>query len=212
MSSASDSQNQSMSFGDVSSVSSFFSSSVSTLPSPSPRKTSKASVPTKTLHDRASSTSQRPFQSKPTKTPTKRSSKTTQQPKTTPQPKPKTPSKPRQRPSSSTAANKPYTKPTPPPFIPNITPVGATHDPIPAYLYNAPSSAVRPPPPLSIQPLATIYPVEADTSSQPPRSPIIISSPWLPHTPSGTPSFTPPRPSSDNPMSERNLEELVELA
>ncbi|XP_038875114.1 extensin-like [Benincasa hispida] len=212
MSSASDSQNQSMSYGDVLSVSSFSSSSISTSPPPSPRQTSKTSVPTKCLHGGASSTSQRPSRLKPTKAIITLPSKTTQQPKTTPKPKPKTPSKPRQHPSSSTAAKKPYTKPAPPPFIPNITPIGATYDPIPVYLHNASSPAVHPPPPLSIQPLATIYPVEADASSQPLRSPIIISSPGSPHTPSGTPKITPPRPNPDSPASERNLEELVKLA
>ncbi|XP_038896326.1 proline-rich receptor-like protein kinase PERK2 [Benincasa hispida] len=212
MSSASDSQNQSMSFGDVSLVSSFSSSSVSTSPPPSPRQTSKTTIPIKLLLSGAFSTSQRPSWSKPTKAIITLPSKTTQQPKTTPKPKPKTPSKPRQRPSSSTAAKKPYTKPAPPLFIPNITQVGATHDPIPVYLHNAPSPAVRPPPPLSIQPLATIYSIEVDASSQPSRSPIIISSSGSPHTPSGTPPITPPRPSSDSPASEHNLEELAKLA
>ncbi|XP_038891678.1 uncharacterized protein LOC120081071 [Benincasa hispida] len=71
---------------------------------------------------------------------------------------------------------------------------------------------MRPPSPFSIQPLATIYPVASDASSQPPHSPIVISSSGSPHTPTDTPPFTPPRPPSDSPASERNLEELVELA
>ncbi|XP_038896009.1 pectinesterase inhibitor 10-like [Benincasa hispida] len=154
-------------------------------------------------------------------TPTKLPSKTTKatlpaknlqlKPKTTPKPKAKTSSKSRQRPSS-TAATKPYTKPAPPPFIPNITPMGATHDPLPAYLNSAPSPVMRPPPPLSIQPLVTIYPIELDASSQTPHSPIVISSPGMPHTLVGTPPFTLPIPPSDSPASERNPEELAELA
>ncbi|XP_038885746.1 extensin-like [Benincasa hispida] len=189
MSSASDSQNQTMSFRNHSPVCSFSSSSVSTSPPSSFRKTLKPSVQIKPMHGGATSTSQWPSRSKPTTTPTKPPSKTPQpKPKATPKLKLKTLSKPRQG-SSSTATNKPYTKPAPPPFIPNITLVGATHDPIPTYLHNAPSPAVCPPPPLSIQPLATIYPVDTDASSQPPRSPIVISSPGSPHTPSGTPSI-----------------------
>ncbi|XP_038888541.1 extensin-like [Benincasa hispida] len=113
---------------------------------------------------------------------------------------------------SSTVASKSYTKPALPPVIPNITMVTATHDPLPANLHNAPSPAVRPPPPLLIQPLATIYPVESDVSSQPPHLPIFISSPGEPHTPVGTPSFTPPIPFSNSPALECNLEELAELA
>ncbi|XP_038889723.1 transcription initiation factor TFIID subunit 8-like [Benincasa hispida] len=110
------------------------------------------------------------------------------------------------------AASKPYTKPTLPPVIPNITMVGATQNPLPTYVHNAPSPAVRPPPPLSIEPFATIYPVESEAWSQPPHSPILISSPSMPHTLVGTPPFTPPIPPSDSLVSERNLEELAELA
>ncbi|XP_038880429.1 proline-rich receptor-like protein kinase PERK2 [Benincasa hispida] len=193
-----------MSFGNDSPVSSYSSSSVSISPPPSPSKISKALVQTKPTHGGATSSFQRPSRSKPSITPTKPPSKTTKaiatlhsktlQPKTktTPKPKPNTPSRLRQRPSS-TATSKPYTKPGPPPFFPNITLMGATHDPLPAYLHNAPSLAVHPPPPLSIQPQATIYPVDSDVSSQSPRSPIVISSPRSPHTPSGTPPLTPPR-------------------
>ncbi|XP_038890884.1 transcription initiation factor TFIID subunit 8-like [Benincasa hispida] len=89
--------------------------------------------------------------------------------------------------------------------------MGAMHDTLPAYLHNTPSLVVRPPPPLSIQPLATIYPVNSDASSQPPHSPIVISSSKTPHTLVGTPLFT-PYPPSDSPASERNPEELAELA
>ncbi|XP_038882307.1 extensin-like [Benincasa hispida] len=129
-------------------------------------------------------------------------------PKTTPKPKAKTPAKPRTHPSS-TAASKPYTKPAPPSVIPNITMVGATHNPLLVYVHNAPSPVVRPPSPLSIKPLATIYPVESDASSQPSRSSILIYSPGTPHTSVGTPPFTPPIPPSDSPALERNLEELA---
>ncbi|XP_038882398.1 lysine-rich arabinogalactan protein 19-like [Benincasa hispida] len=215
MSSVFDSQNQSMSYGGMSPVSSFSSSSASMSPPPNPRRTSKTLVLTKPLHDGPSSNSQRPSRSKPIKTTTNLSFKTHQKPKTIAKPKPKTPTKPRQqRPSSSAAAKKPYTKPAPPPFIPNITLVGATYDPIPAHLHNTPSPAVHPPPPLSIQPLATIYSIEAEEASQSLllRSPIIISSSGSPHTPSGTPPITPPRSSSDSPTSEQNIDELTKLA
>ncbi|XP_038882333.1 extensin-like [Benincasa hispida] len=204
MSSASDSQNQTMSFGNNSLVSSYSSSSISLSSPRSPKKTSKPSIQSKPTHDRATfSSSQRP--SKPTTTPTKLPSKTSKaiatlpaetsqpKPKITHKSEPKKPSKPRQH-LSSTAATKLYTKLAPPPFIPNITPMGATHDPLPTYLHNTPSPAVRPPPPLSIQPLATIYSVDSDASSQPLHSSIVISSPGMPHTPVGTPTFTPPIP------------------
>ncbi|XP_038891584.1 microtubule-associated protein RP/EB family member 1-like [Benincasa hispida] len=133
MSSASDSQNQTMSYGNNSPVSSYSSSSVSISLPPSLRKTSKAPVQIKPTHSGATASSQWPSRSKPTTTPIKPPSKTTKaiatlpsktpqpKPKTTPKPKPKTPSKLRQH-SSSTATSKPYTKPAPPPFIPNITP------------------------------------------------------------------------------------------
>ncbi|XP_038880455.1 proline-rich receptor-like protein kinase PERK2 [Benincasa hispida] len=200
----------------MSSISSFSSSSASMSPPPNPRRTLKTPVSTKPSHDGPSSASQRPFRSKPIKTTTNpKSSKTHQKSKTTAKPKPKTPTKPRQqRPSFSAAAKKPYIKPAPPPSIPNITSVGVMHDPIPAHLHNAPSPVVRTLPPLSIQPLATIHLIEAEGASQPlpPRSPIIISSPGSPHTPSGTLPITPSRPSSDSPASERNIVELAELA
>ncbi|XP_038887895.1 extensin-like [Benincasa hispida] len=211
-----------MSFGNDSSVSSFFSSSVSISPPSIPRKTTKTLAQTKPTHGGATS-SQRPSVSKPSTAPTKLPSKASKatvtppakipQPKPkTPQPKPKntlkprakTPTKPRTRPSS-TVTFKPYTKPAPPPVIPNITMVGAMHNPLQAYAHNAPLPAVHPPPPLSIEPLATIYPVESDTSSQPPSSPILISSSGTPHTPVGTPSFTPPIPPSDSPASSAIL-------
>ncbi|XP_038896641.1 extensin-like [Benincasa hispida] len=291
MSSTSDSQNQTMSFGNNSPISSYSSSSISISPPPSPRKTTKTLTQTKPTHGGATS-SQRSSVSKPSTAPTKLPFKASKaiitppakipQPKPkTPQPKPKTtpklraktPAKPRMH-SSSTATSRPYTKLAPPPVIPNITMVGATHNPLPAYIHNAlspavhppsplsikplatiypvesdassqpphspifisspgmpnitmvgathnpllayihnaPSPAVHPPPPLSIEPLATIYPVESDASSQPPHSPILISSPGMPHTLVGTPPFTPFTPPSDNPASERNLEELAELA
>ncbi|XP_038875120.1 extensin-like [Benincasa hispida] len=229
MSSASDSQNQTVSFGNDSPVSSFSSSSVSISPPPSPRKTTKTLTQTKPTHGGATS-SQQPSVLKPSIAPTKLSSKafkaivtpptkipqpkpkTTQpKPKTTPKPRAKTPAKPRMRPSS-TAVSKPYTKPAPPPVIPNVIMVGATHNPLPAYAHNAPSPAVHPPPPLSIEPLATIYPVESDALCQRPHFPILISSPRMLHTLVGTPQFTPPIQPSDGPASERNLEELAELA
>ncbi|XP_038874894.1 extensin-like [Benincasa hispida] len=198
MSFASDNQNQTMSFENNSPVSSYSFSSVSTSPPPSPRKTSKSSIQIKLMHGGATSTSQQPSQLKPTTTPTKLPSKTTKaiatlptktpqpKPKTTPKPKPKTPLKLRKH-LSSTAANKLYTKPTPPPFIPNITSVGATYDPIPAYLHNAPSPTMRPPPPPSIQPLATIYLVESGRVKPTARSTHRHILLWSPHTPSGTP-------------------------
>ncbi|XP_038896218.1 extensin-like [Benincasa hispida] len=183
----------------------------------------------KPTHGSATS-SQRPTVSKPFSAPTKvptKAYKTTvtsqakipqpkpktsqQKPKSAPKPRAKTPAKPRMRPSS-TAASKPYTKPAPLPIIHNIIMVGATHDPLPAYAHNAPSPAVRPPPPLSIEPLATIYPVESNASSQPSPLSILISSPGTPHTLMGTPPFTPPIPPSASLASERNLEELAELA
>ncbi|XP_038877204.1 proline-rich receptor-like protein kinase PERK2 [Benincasa hispida] len=185
MSSASDSQNQTMSFENDSLVSFFSSFSVLTSPPPSPRKTSKPSVQIKPTHGGATSTSQRSSRSKPITTPTKPPLKSTKaittlpaktpqlKPKANPKPKPKTPSKPRQH-LSSTTVNKPYTKAAPPPFIPNIAPVGATYDPLLTYLHNALSPAMRPAPPLLIQPLATIYPVELDASSQLSCSPIFI--------------------------------------
>ncbi|XP_038896215.1 extensin-like [Benincasa hispida] len=187
MSSTSDSQNQSISFGNDS------QRPTVSKPSSAPTKASKTIVtpPAKIL------------QPKP-KTPQ-------QKPKSAPKPRAKTPAKPRTRPSS-TIASKPYTKPAPPPIIPNITMVGATHDPFPAYAHNAPSLAVHPPPSFSIEPLAIIYPVESDASSQPSPSPILISSPGMPYTPMGTPPFTPPIPPSNSPASEHNLEELTGLA
>ncbi|XP_038874886.1 36.4 kDa proline-rich protein-like [Benincasa hispida] len=222
MSCASDSQNQTMSFENDSPINSYSSSCVSISLPPSLRKTSKAPIQIKLMHGRATSSSQRLSRSKPTTTPTKPPSNTTKaivtlpsktaqpKPKTTPKPKGKIPAKTRQRPSSTAA--KPYTQPAPPPFIPNITPMGAMHDPLPAYLHNAPSPAMRPLPLLSIQSLATIYPIKSDASSQPPRSPIIISSPGFPYTPSGTPPFTLPRPPSNSPTLECNPKELAELA
>ncbi|XP_038901287.1 extensin-like [Benincasa hispida] len=229
MSSASNSQNQTVSFGNDSPVSFYSSSSVSISPPPSPRKTTKTLAQTKPTHGGATS-SQRPSVSKPSTVPIKLPFKASKaivtppaktpqpkpktpqpKPKTTPKPRAKTPAKPRMYPSSM-AAFKPYTKPAPPPVIPNITMVGATHDPLPAYLHNVPSPAMCPPLLLSIQPLANIYPVEFDASSQSPHFAIIISSPGTPHTPVGTPPFTPPIPPSDSLVSERNLQELVELA
>ncbi|XP_038877366.1 histone H2A.v2-like [Benincasa hispida] len=203
MSSASNSQNQSMSYRGMSLVSSFSSSSASMSTPPNPHQTSKTPIP-KPSHGGHSSTSQLPSRSKPIETTTNlKTSKTHQKPKTTAKPKPKTPTKPRQQhPSSSVATKKSYTKPALPPFIPNIMPMGAMHDPIPTHLHTAPSPAVRPLPPLSIQPLAIIYPIEAGASQPLPLRAIIISSPGLPHTPSGTPPITPPRPSSDSPVSE----------
>ncbi|XP_038904489.1 pollen-specific leucine-rich repeat extensin-like protein 4 [Benincasa hispida] len=216
-------------FGNDSSVSSYSSASVSISPPSSTRKTTTTLAQTKPTHGGANSSPQLAI-SKPssahTKLPTRASKTTVTPPAKIPQSKPKTPQqkpksapnqraktqeKPRTRPSS-TVASKPYTKSVPQPIIPNITMVGATHDPLPAYAHNAPSPAVRPPPPLSIEPLATIYPVESDALSQPSPSPILISSPETPHTPMGTPSFTPPIPPSDSPASEHNLEELAELA
>ncbi|XP_038895905.1 extensin-like [Benincasa hispida] len=195
----------------------------------SPRKTTKTLTQTKLTYGEATS-SQRPPVSKPSTTPTKLAFKASKaivtpptkilqpkpktpqpKPKTTPKPRAKTPAKLRMRPSFM-AASKPYTKPASPPVIPNITIVGATHNPLPAYVHNAPSPVVHPPPPLSIEPLATIYPVESDASSQPPHSSILISSLGMPHIPVGSPSFIPPIPPSDSPASERNLEELAELA
>ncbi|XP_038889466.1 proline-rich extensin-like protein EPR1 [Benincasa hispida] len=137
--------------------------------------------------------------------------KTLQKPKSTPKPRVKTPAKTRTCPSFM-AAFKPYTKPAPPPFIPNITLVGATHEPLPTYAHTTPSPVVHPPPSLSIEPLATIYLVESDTSNQPSPSPILISSPGTPHTPVETPPFTPPISASDSPASKHNLEDLAESA
>ncbi|XP_038901312.1 serine/arginine repetitive matrix protein 1-like [Benincasa hispida] len=228
MSSDSDSQNQSYSLGNDSSVSSFSSSSFLSSPPPSPRKStsvpnqSKASYGDATSSQRLAastspSTSMKALaksSKKPVNPPAKTSlprAKTPQKSKSAPKPRVKTLAKTRTRPSSM-AASKPYTKPAPPPFILNITLVGATHEPLPIYAHTAPSLAVHPPPPLSIEPLAIIYPVESDMSNQPSPSPILISSPGKPHSPMGTPPFTPPIPASDSPGSEHNLENLVELA
>ncbi|XP_038904528.1 leucine-rich repeat extensin-like protein 5 [Benincasa hispida] len=181
MSSNSDSQNQSYSLGNDSPVSSFSSSSFSSSPPPSPRKSTSVPTQSKASYSGATagqclaastphSTSMKALakSSKKLVNPSAKTSlpraKTPQKPKSAPKPRVKTPAKTRARPSSMTAS-KPYTKPAPPPFIPNITLVGATHEPLPTYAHTAPSLAVRPPPPLSIEPLATIYPVELDTSN-----------------------------------------------
>ncbi|XP_038877844.1 extensin-like [Benincasa hispida] len=228
MSSGSDSQNQSYSLGNDLSVSYFFSSSFSSSPPPSPRKST--SIPTQSKASYGGATSAQRLAAptppstsmkalaksskKPVNPPAKTSlprAKTPQKPKSAPKPRVKTPAKTRTRPSFM-AVSKPYTKPALLPFIPNITLVGATHEPLPTYAHTAPSPTVRPPPPLSLEPLATIYSVESDTSNQPSPSPILISSPGKPHTPVGTPPFTPPIPASDSPTSEHNLEDLAELA
>ncbi|XP_038885781.1 MAP7 domain-containing protein 1-like [Benincasa hispida] len=229
MSSGSDSQNQSYSLGKDSPVSSFSSSSFSSSPPPSPRKST--SVPTQSKASYGDATSAQRLATptppstsmkalaksskKPVNPPAKTSlprAKTPQKPKSAPKPRVKTPAKTRTRPSFM-AVSKPYTKLALPPFIPNITLVGAKHnEPLPTYAHTAPSSAVRSPPVLSIEPLATIYPVESDTSNQPSPSTILISSPGTPHTSVGTPPFTPPIPTSDSPASEHNLEDLAESA
>ncbi|XP_038904455.1 36.4 kDa proline-rich protein-like [Benincasa hispida] len=137
--------------------------------------------------------------------------KTSQKPKSALKPKVKTPVKTRSR-LSYMPASKPYTKPAPPSLILNKTLVGATHEPLPTYAHIAPSPVVHPPPFLSIEPLAIIYPVESDTSNQLSPSPILISSPGMPHTLVGTPPVIPSIPASDSPASEHNLEDLAELA
>ncbi|XP_038874910.1 classical arabinogalactan protein 9-like [Benincasa hispida] len=227
MSSGSDSQNQSYALGNDSPVSSFSSSSFSSSPPPNLRKSTPVSTQLKAsyggatfaLHldvptppstfEKALAKSSKKLVNPPAKTSLPRA-KIPQKPKSAPKPRVKTPAKTRTRPSSMVAF-KPYTKPASSPFIPNITLVGTTHEPLRTYTHTAPSPAVRSPPPLSIEPLAIIYPVESDTSNQPSPSPIIISSPGTPHTPVSTPPYTPPIPASDSPVSEHNLEDLIEL-
>ncbi|XP_038887150.1 gibberellin-regulated protein 14-like [Benincasa hispida] len=228
MSSGSDSQNQSYSLGNDSPVSSFSFSSFLSSPPLSPRKST--SVPTQSKASYGSATSAQRLaaptppstsmkalaksSNKPVNPPAKTSlprAKTLKKPKSAPKPRVKTPAKTRMHPSPM-VASKPYTKPAPPPFIPNITLVGATHEPLPTYAYIAPSTVVRPPSLLSIEPLAITYPVELDTSNQPSPSPILISSLGMPHTPVGTLPFTPFIPTSNSPTSEHNLEDLAELA
>ncbi|XP_038896005.1 vegetative cell wall protein gp1-like [Benincasa hispida] len=215
MSSDSDSQNQSYSLGKDLPISSFSSSSFSSSPPLSPRKSTSVLTQSKASYGSATSTQRLVAPTPPstsmkalsksskklinplTKTSRPRA-KTPQKPKSTSKLRVKTPAKTRMCPSFM-AVSKPYTKPAPPPFIPNITLVGATHETLPTYAHTAPSPAVRPPHPLSIKPLAIFYPIDSDTSNQPSPSPILISSPGTPHTPVGTPSFTPPIPASESP-------------